>query len=241
MDAPLKAMDPPSPEEAQGAPEEPGTMANGSMAAPEEPGTTANGSMAAPTPGTTQGPPSTPGTSSPPCPGDEEPPEACGVPTGEQQAAVAEALGTFALRFYQHMAEAAQPDANLLFSPINVAMGLSHLLLGEGLPASTATAAGSATGSATGTAMGATCGPMAAPAHSSVCAHRRFAELPLCPQVPAVRPVSAWAPSWHIRRRWPVCTVPCGSLPVHPAFSPPRRSSTSQVRWVGGRRRGHRC
>ncbi|KAM7110180.1 LOW QUALITY PROTEIN: plasma protease C1 inhibitor [Ciconia maguari] len=115
-DAPLKATDPPSPEEPQGA--------------PEEPGTTANGSTAAPAPGTTQGPPSTPGTSAPPCPGDEEPAEACETPTGEQRAAVAEALGTFALRFYQHMAEAAEPDANLLFSPINVAMGLSHLLLG---------------------------------------------------------------------------------------------------------------
>ncbi|KAM6205411.1 LOW QUALITY PROTEIN: plasma protease C1 inhibitor [Sarcoramphus papa] len=115
-DAPLKATDPPSPEAPEGA--------------PEEPGTTANGSTAAPAPSTTQGPPSTPGTSAPPCPGDEEPAEACRAPTGEQQAAVAEALGTFALRFYQHMAEAAQPDANLLFSPINVAMGLSHLLLG---------------------------------------------------------------------------------------------------------------
>ncbi|XP_076220258.1 LOW QUALITY PROTEIN: plasma protease C1 inhibitor, partial [Aptenodytes patagonicus] len=115
-DAPLNATDPPSPEEPQGA--------------SEEPGTTANGSTAAPAAGTTQGPPSTPGTSAPPCPGDEEPAEACGAPTGEQRAAVAEALGTFALRFYQHMAEAAQPDANLLFSPINVAMGLSHLLLG---------------------------------------------------------------------------------------------------------------
>lgn len=117
LDAPLKATDPPSPEEPQGASEEPGTA-------------TANGSTAAPTPGTTQGPPSTPGTGAPPCPRDEEPAEACGAPTGEQRAAVAEALGTFALRFYQHMAEAAQPDANLLFSPINVAMGLSHLLLG---------------------------------------------------------------------------------------------------------------
>ncbi|KAM6070060.1 LOW QUALITY PROTEIN: plasma protease C1 inhibitor [Theristicus caerulescens] len=114
--APPEATDPPSPEEPQGAPEKLGTMAKGSMAAPA--------------PGTTQGPPSTLGTSAPPCPGDEEPAEACGAPTAEQQAAVAEALGTFALRFYQHMAEAAQPDANLLFSPINVAMGLSHLLLG---------------------------------------------------------------------------------------------------------------
>ncbi|XP_064570213.1 plasma protease C1 inhibitor [Zonotrichia leucophrys gambelii] len=72
----------------------------------------------------------TPGTSAPPCPGDEEPPDACGEPTGEQRAAVAEALGTFALRFYQRMAEEAGPDANLLFSPITVATGLSHLLLG---------------------------------------------------------------------------------------------------------------
>ncbi|KAM9605939.1 plasma protease C1 inhibitor isoform 3-T5 [Morphnus guianensis] len=116
LDAPLKAADPPSPNAPEGAPEEPGTLANRSTTAP--------------TPSTTQGPPSTPGTSAPPCPGDEEPAEVCGVPTGEQQAAVAEALGTFALRFYQHMAEAAQPDANLLFSPINIAMGLSHLLLG---------------------------------------------------------------------------------------------------------------
>ncbi|KAM4899552.1 plasma protease C1 inhibitor isoform 1-T6 [Sylvia borin] len=72
----------------------------------------------------------TTGTSAPPCPGDEEPTDTCGEPTEEQRAAVAEALVTFALRFYQRMAEAAQPDANLLFSPINVAVGLSHLLLG---------------------------------------------------------------------------------------------------------------
>uniref|UniRef100_A0A8V5FTK2 Uncharacterized protein n=1 Tax=Melopsittacus undulatus TaxID=13146 RepID=A0A8V5FTK2_MELUD len=39
-------------------------------------------------------------------------------------------VATFALRFYQRMAEAARPEANLLFSPITVAMGLSHLLLG---------------------------------------------------------------------------------------------------------------
>jgi len=116
--APQKTTDPTSPE----APEE----------APEHPGTTADGSTAAP--GTTPGPPTTPGTSAPPCPGDGDLAEACGEPTGEQRAAVAEALVTFALRFYQRMAEAAQPDANLLFSPINVAMGLSHLLLGEGLP-----------------------------------------------------------------------------------------------------------
>ncbi|XP_064309268.1 plasma protease C1 inhibitor [Phalacrocorax carbo] len=116
LDTPLKATDPPNPEKPQGVPEEPGSMANGSTAAP--------------TPGTTSGPPSTTGTSAPPCPGDEEPAEDCGVPTGEQRLAVAEALGTFALRFYQHLAEAAQPEANLLFSPINVAMGLSHLLLG---------------------------------------------------------------------------------------------------------------
>ncbi|XP_075281958.1 plasma protease C1 inhibitor [Opisthocomus hoazin] len=112
--APQKTTDPTSPE----APEE----------APEHPGTTADGSTAAP--GTTPGPPTTPGTSAPPCPGDGDLAEACGEPTGEQRAAVAEALVTFALRFYQRMAEAAQPDANLLFSPINVAMGLSHLLLG---------------------------------------------------------------------------------------------------------------
>ncbi|XP_015485418.1 plasma protease C1 inhibitor isoform X2 [Parus major] len=88
--------------------------------APEELDTAANGTAAVPTPG----------TSALPCPGDEEPTDTCGEPTGEQRAAVAEALVTFALRFYQHMAEAAQPDANLLFSPINVAVGLSHLLLG---------------------------------------------------------------------------------------------------------------
>lgn len=93
----------------------------------EEPDTTANRTTAVPMPGTTPG---SPVTSAPPCPGDEEPAETCGEPTGEERAAVAEAVGTFALRFYQHMAEAAEPDANLLFSPINVAMGLSHLLLG---------------------------------------------------------------------------------------------------------------
>ncbi|TRZ21265.1 hypothetical protein HGM15179_005791 [Zosterops borbonicus] len=88
--------------------------------APEEPDS-ANGTTAAPTAAA---------TSAPPCPGDGEPTDPCGEPTGEQRAAVAEALVTFALRFYQRMAEAAQPDANLLFSPINVAVGLSHLLLG---------------------------------------------------------------------------------------------------------------
>uniref|UniRef100_A0A674GER9 Serpin domain-containing protein n=1 Tax=Taeniopygia guttata TaxID=59729 RepID=A0A674GER9_TAEGU len=98
--------DVPSPTVPEGAPEELDTSANGTTAVP------------------------TPGTSVPPCPGDEEPTDTCGEPTGEQRAAVAEALVTFALRFYQRMAEAAQPDANLLFSPINVAVGLSHLLLG---------------------------------------------------------------------------------------------------------------
>lgn len=147
LDVPPEATDPPSPTAPEGAPKELGTTANESTAAP----------------GTTQGPPSTLGTSAPPCPGDEEPAEACGAPTGEQQAAVAEALGTFALRFYQHMAEAAQPDANLLFSPITVAMGLSHLLLGEGLPAGTAagtstTVGGIAVGSAVGTAVGSASG-----------------------------------------------------------------------------------
>uniref|UniRef100_U3K9F9 Serpin family G member 1 n=1 Tax=Ficedula albicollis TaxID=59894 RepID=U3K9F9_FICAL len=100
------ATDAPSPTAPEGAPEEPDTAAKGTTAVP------------------------TPGTSAPPCPGDEEPTDACGEPTAEQRAAVAEALATFALRFYQRMAEAAQPDANLLFSPINVATGLSHLLLG---------------------------------------------------------------------------------------------------------------
>ncbi|XP_047906010.2 plasma protease C1 inhibitor [Anser cygnoides] len=99
-------------------------------AAPEEPGTTTSGSTAGPTPGTTEGPSGTPTTSAPPCPGDKDPPEACGAPTGAQRAAVAEALGTFAVRFYRHMAETAEPGANLLFSPLNVALGLSHLLLG---------------------------------------------------------------------------------------------------------------
>ncbi|XP_066043211.1 plasma protease C1 inhibitor isoform X1 [Chamaea fasciata] len=96
----------PSPTTPEGTPEELDAAANGTTAAP------------------------TAGTSAPPCPGDEEPTDTCGEPTVEQRAAVAEALVTFALRFYQHMAEAAQPDANLLFSPINVAVGLSHLLLG---------------------------------------------------------------------------------------------------------------
>uniref|UniRef100_A0A8U8BIJ3 Uncharacterized protein n=1 Tax=Geospiza parvula TaxID=87175 RepID=A0A8U8BIJ3_GEOPR len=117
----------------EGALEELDTAANGwgvtdvpspSPAAPEgaleELDAAANGTTAVPTAG----------TSAPPCPGDEEPSDSCGEPTGEQRAAVAEALGTFALRFYQRMAEEAGPDANLLFSPINVAMGLSHLLLG---------------------------------------------------------------------------------------------------------------
>uniref|UniRef100_A0A493TZU9 Serpin family G member 1 n=1 Tax=Anas platyrhynchos platyrhynchos TaxID=8840 RepID=A0A493TZU9_ANAPP len=80
--------------------------------APEEPRTTAGGGTAGAAPGTTEDPF---GTLS---------------PTGAQRAAVAEALGTFAVRFYRHMAEAAEPGANLLFSPLNVALGLSHLLLG---------------------------------------------------------------------------------------------------------------
>ncbi|CAM9479649.1 unnamed protein product, partial [Bubo scandiacus] len=143
-DAPLKPTDPPSPEVLEGAPQELGATSNSSTAGPtpstaETPPSTTEGPLST-TWGplstterplsTTEGPPSTPGTSAPPCPGDEEQSEACGAPTEEQRAAVAEALGTFALRFYQHMAEAAQPDANLLFSPINVVMGLSHLLLG---------------------------------------------------------------------------------------------------------------
>uniref|UniRef100_A0A8C8E9I7 Serpin family G member 1 n=1 Tax=Otus sunia TaxID=257818 RepID=A0A8C8E9I7_9STRI len=136
-DAPLKPTDPPSPEVLEGAPQELGATSNGSTAAPapsttETPPSTTGGPLSTTErpPSTTEGPPSTPGTSAPPCPGDEEPPEPCGAPTEEQRAAMAEALGTFALRFYQHMAEAAQPDTNLLFSPITVAMGLSHLLLG---------------------------------------------------------------------------------------------------------------
>ncbi|POI22790.1 hypothetical protein CIB84_013463 [Bambusicola thoracicus] len=101
------------------------------VTAPEEPGTAANGSVATPEPGTTTDPSSTPpGTIVPPCPGDEEPAETCQAPTREQKEEVAKALGTFALRFYQHMAESAKPDTNLLFSPVNVALGLSHLLLG---------------------------------------------------------------------------------------------------------------
>uniref|UniRef100_A0A8V1AD33 Serpin family G member 1 n=1 Tax=Gallus gallus TaxID=9031 RepID=A0A8V1AD33_CHICK len=101
------------------------------VAAPEESGTAANGSVATPEPETTTGPPSTPpDTINPPCPGDEEPAETCWAPTREQKEEVAMALGTFALRFYQHMAESAKPDTNLLFSPVNVALGLSHLLLG---------------------------------------------------------------------------------------------------------------
>uniref|UniRef100_A0A8D0KY58 Serpin family G member 1 n=1 Tax=Strix occidentalis caurina TaxID=311401 RepID=A0A8D0KY58_STROC len=150
-DVPLKPTDPPSPEVLKGAPQELGATSNGSTAAPapstaetppsttEGPPSTTGGPLSTTERppntterplSTTEEPPSTPGTSAPPCPGDEEPSEACGAPTEEQQAAVAEALGTFTLRFYQHMAEAAQPDANLLFSPINVVMGLSHLLLG---------------------------------------------------------------------------------------------------------------
>ncbi|OXB59734.1 hypothetical protein ASZ78_012655 [Callipepla squamata] len=140
---PARAPEPLGPEEFVAALKEPGMAADGSLATPEpgmaadgslatpEPGMAADGSMATPEPGTTTGPPSTPpGTVSLPCPGDEEPAETCGAPTREQKAEVAEALGTFALRFYQHMAESAKPDTNLLFSPLNVALGLSHLLLG---------------------------------------------------------------------------------------------------------------
>uniref|UniRef100_A0A8C9L8H3 Serpin family G member 1 n=1 Tax=Pavo cristatus TaxID=9049 RepID=A0A8C9L8H3_PAVCR len=117
LDAVLEALQPLGPEEFVAAPEEPGIAANGSTATPE--------------PETTMGPPSTPpGTITPPCPGDEEPAETCRAPTRKQKEEVAKALGTFALRFYQHMAESAKPDTNLLFSPLNVALGLSHLLLG---------------------------------------------------------------------------------------------------------------
>lgn len=130
-------------------------------AAREEPENAANGTTAVPAPG----------TSAPPCPGDEEPTDACGEPTEEQRAAVAEALVTFALRSYQHMAEAAQPDANLLFSPINVAVGLSHLLLGkEGLPGGTATAVS----------------PLSQPGH--------LAELPLCFRRPRRHPGAPGCP-----------------------------------------------
>ncbi|XP_064369342.1 plasma protease C1 inhibitor [Dromaius novaehollandiae] len=97
---------------------------------PEAAGTPANGTTATPVPVPTEGPTSAPVTTAPPCPGDEEPAEVCGEPTGEETAAVAEALSTFALRFYQRLAEATEPSTNLLFSPINVALGLSHLLLG---------------------------------------------------------------------------------------------------------------
>lgn len=176
------------------------------VAAPEEPGTAANGSVATPEPETTTGPPSTPpDTINPPCPGDEEPAETCWAPTREQKEEVAMALGTFALRFYQHMAESAKPDTNLLFSPVNVALGLSHLLLGEGLPVVQPT-------------------------------HPRPSRLPgptephYCPQVPAVRPSSAWLPSWGTSQGWPACTAPCSSLSMCQGCSPPQRSSTTQVR-----------
>lgn len=165
--------------------------------APEEPDSAANGTMAAPTAAA---------TSAPPCPGDGEPTEPCGEPTGEQRAAVAEALVTLALRFYQRMAEAAQPDANLLFSPINVAVGLSHLLLGEGRPAG------------------------GGPAVSALSQPGRLAEPPLCLQEPAGRPRSDWPPSWRTRRGWTACTAPCSSWPARQASSRPHRSSTAQVR-----------
>ncbi|XP_064019551.1 LOW QUALITY PROTEIN: plasma protease C1 inhibitor [Pogoniulus pusillus] len=117
LDAPSKARNYPISKAPERVPEELGTMANESTVALSSLGTDASDISSL-------------GTSSPLCPGDEEPAETCGVPTGEQRAAMAEALGTFALHFYQHIAEAAQPDANLVFSPITVAMGLSHLLLG---------------------------------------------------------------------------------------------------------------
>ncbi|XP_057883222.1 plasma protease C1 inhibitor [Melospiza georgiana] len=121
--------DAPSPTATEGALEELDTAANGWGITDAPSPTATEGALEELDPiGTTAVPP--PGTSAPPCPGDEEPPDACGEPTGEQRAAVAEALGTFALRFYQRMAEEAGPDANLLFSPITVATGLSHLLLG---------------------------------------------------------------------------------------------------------------
>lgn len=195
--------DAPSPTAPEGAPEELDSVARettavptpGTTATPEELDTTANEPTAVPTPVTT----------APPCPGDEEPTDTCGEPTGEQRAAVAKALVTFALHFYQRMAEAAQPDANLLFSPINVAMGLSHLLLGEGLPAGTGTAVS----------------PLPQPEH--------LAELPLCPQAPVEKPRSVWPPSWRTRRSWTACTALCSSWPALQASSRPPRSSTTRV------------
>lgn len=173
--------------------------------APEEPGTTASGSTAGAAPGTTEDPFGTLSASPSPCPGDEDPPEACGEPTGAQRAAVAEALGTFAVRFYRHMAEAAEPGANLLFSPLNVALGLSHLLLGEGLRG-----------------------------HRHPAWHPWVllwvpAE-PRCHlQVPGVRPRSAWLPSWATQRGCSACTEPCSSWPPCLGCWLPRRSSTTQV------------
>lgn len=192
LDAVLEALEPLGPVEFVAAPEESGTAANGSVATPE--------------PETTTGPPSTPpDTINPPCPGDEEPAETCWAPTREQKEDVAMALGTFALRFYQHMAESAKPDTNLLFSPLNVALGLSHLLLGEGLP-------------------------VVQPTHPRPSRLPGPAEPHYCPQVPAVRPSSAWLPSWGTSQGWPACTAPCSSLSMCQGCSPPQRSSTTQVR-----------
>uniref|UniRef100_A0A8C7E8Y4 Serpin family G member 1 n=1 Tax=Nothoprocta perdicaria TaxID=30464 RepID=A0A8C7E8Y4_NOTPE len=125
------------------------TESPGSSPVPAEPQglpehTAANGTTAAPVPSTTEGPGSALSTTAPPCPEDEEPPESCEAPTEAQKAAVAEALGTFALRFYQRLADAAEPGSNLLFSPINVALALSHLLLGEGQGPALGTALGTA-------------------------------------------------------------------------------------------------
>uniref|UniRef100_A0A493U443 Serpin family G member 1 n=1 Tax=Anas platyrhynchos platyrhynchos TaxID=8840 RepID=A0A493U443_ANAPP len=103
------------------------------------------------------------------------------------------------------MAEAAEPGANLLFSPLNVALGLSHLLLGEGLRG-----------------------------HRHPAWHPWVllwvpAE-PRCHlQVPGVRPRSAWLPSWATQRGCSACTEPCSSWPPCPGCWPPRRSSTTQV------------
>lgn len=149
LDALSKARNHPISKAPERVPEELGAMANESTVALSTLGTDVSDTS---TPGTDASDTSSLGTSSPLCPGDEEPAETCGVPTREQRAAMAEALGTFALHFYQHIAEAAQPDASLVFSPITVAMGLSHLLLGEALPASTAT--GTVLGTAVGTTMG---------------------------------------------------------------------------------------
>uniref|UniRef100_A0A8D0HKP7 Serpin family G member 1 n=1 Tax=Sphenodon punctatus TaxID=8508 RepID=A0A8D0HKP7_SPHPU len=54
----------------------------------------------------------------------------CANPSSEDKAKLAEALTEFALRFYKTVISSERDDSNVVFSPLSVAVALSHLLLG---------------------------------------------------------------------------------------------------------------